>query len=628
MEISQALERVLSQGVSIEKNFISGETFLTQEGRMISSDFLCHLVLSVLRQSGEKFYPIACIKDYCEIMLASGYMGTEFNPIRRILDSSKPELANALTLLTEKVFSLENTPDPTARKFYRSALRKAIIQQAALNLYQPSKVDSVDNLLSQDFVLILQGGQGGGKSRFIKALQLYPEGYLGEQRADLRSKDFQMIITQHAAIELGEIETTINGNTAGEFKSFITRSCDKYRPLYLQSHYSIPRHCAIYGTTNEEQCLKDTTGNRRFVIVPFFFNPGEREELLQFVKDFQADIWREACQAIDAASNKIDSYRLSVGELEFFAAENRERRLPVLAEEELLDMLDLGEDVDSSQCIEFSAYELIDQFPVLKKYDARIIGKALALITQDNPGKISYASRMRNKRRYTLPLSSTVLAQLMGEPVSCRMNSVVNLSNVLSLTPNDNIAYVTCASLKDHFPSLKQYDERAIGKALNKLQAEYPEAIIPKRGKNGRYYLVYLAEPLPLPQAQEAAPQQKEEVPKAEENKEEETLYTPESPIVQALKQVAYTGKNKARARDARKLTPHELKAFYPELASFSPEEIFNAFGYMVENGLITYGFTLNTGHIYFYPKTKVEETKYADGVNGMLKKISDKKRM
>ena len=152
MEISQALERVLSQGVSIEKNFISGETFLTQEGRMISSDFLCHLVLSVLRQSGEKFYPIACIKDYCEIMLASGYMGTEFNPIRRILDSSKPKLANALTLLTEKVFSLENTPDPTARKFYRSALRKAIIQQAALNLYQPSKVDSVDNLLSQDFV--------------------------------------------------------------------------------------------------------------------------------------------------------------------------------------------------------------------------------------------------------------------------------------------------------------------------------------------------------------------------------------------------------------------------------------------------------------------------------------------
>lgn len=626
MEISQALEQVLAQGVSIDKNLISGEISLTQNGRTISSDFLSHLILSALRQAGERFYSIGCVKDYCRTMLASGCVGTEFNPIRKILDSSRPKLDNALTLLTEKVFSEDNTPDPTAREFYRSALRKAVIQQAALNLYQPSKVESVDNLLSQDFVLILQGGQGGGKSRFIKALQLYPEGYLGEQRADLRSKDFQMIVAQHAAIELGEIDTTINGNTAGEFKSFITRSCDKYRPLYLQGYYTVPRHCAIYGTTNEEQCLKDTTGNRRFIIVPFYFRSAEREELLRFVSENRLDIWREACSAI-TASNVGYIYRLSDAELEYFAAINKERRAPASAEEELLGILDLGDDIEEARLLDFSANELIDQFSFLRRYDASSIGKALSLIARENPGKIT-KKRTSSRRSYILPISPAVFAQLTGEPVSSSRDSVINLSKVLSLTPNDNIAYVTCASLKEHFPSLQQYDVAAIGKALNKLQAEYPEAIIPKRSKNGRYYLVYLAEPLPLPQAQEAAPQQTEETPKTEESKEEETLYSPESPIVQALKQVAYTGKNKARARDARKLTPHELKAFYPELASFSPEEIFNAFGYMVENGLITYGFTLNTGHIYFYPKTKVEETKYADGVNGMLKKISDKKRM
>jgi predicted P-loop ATPase len=47
-------------------------------------------------------------------------------------------------------------------------------------------------------------------------------------------------------------------------KGFLSRQVDRARMAYDRVVSNVPRHCIIVGTTNSEEYLRDTTGNRRF----------------------------------------------------------------------------------------------------------------------------------------------------------------------------------------------------------------------------------------------------------------------------------------------------------------------------------------------------------------------------
>ena len=45
---------------------------------------------------------------------------------------------------------------------------------------------------------------------------------------------------------------------------FVSKQSDSYRAAYARRTQEHPRQCAFFGTTNDEEFLRDATGGRRF----------------------------------------------------------------------------------------------------------------------------------------------------------------------------------------------------------------------------------------------------------------------------------------------------------------------------------------------------------------------------
>lgn len=115
-----------------------------------------------------------------------------------------------------------------------------------------------------DHVLILEGGQGAGKTRAVRTLA--GEWYLGNV-GDLRSKDAALNLQGHWLVEIGELDA-FRGLAMTRIKDWVTQTVDVYRPPYGRIPTRRPRSCVFVATTNEKEYLGDATGARRFWPVP------------------------------------------------------------------------------------------------------------------------------------------------------------------------------------------------------------------------------------------------------------------------------------------------------------------------------------------------------------------------
>lgn len=119
-----------------------------------------------------------------------------------------------------------------------------------------------------DYVLVLEGEQGVRKSTSLHIL-----GSLGNGRnmhvettMGVDSKDFFMQFAGKAIVEFSEGET-LSRTEIKKMKAIITMQSDKYRPPYGRVSLDFPRRCVFAMTTNQDEYLKDETGNRRWLPV-------------------------------------------------------------------------------------------------------------------------------------------------------------------------------------------------------------------------------------------------------------------------------------------------------------------------------------------------------------------------
>lgn len=116
-----------------------------------------------------------------------------------------------------------------------------------------------------DYVLILEGDQGKGKSTLLKSLLPSVDLFCEDLSVVTAHQNKDNIIKLHgpAIIELAEM-TAVHKSDVEAVKAFLTTRVDRFRAPFGRNMLNHPRRCVFAGTTNNDDYLRDSTGNRRY----------------------------------------------------------------------------------------------------------------------------------------------------------------------------------------------------------------------------------------------------------------------------------------------------------------------------------------------------------------------------
>ena len=167
-----------------------------------------------------------------------------------------------------------------------STMSRIWMKAAVMRAYEPG--------CKFDYIVILSGPQGIGKSNFCERLSVRPEWYC--ENVQMGDKDGLLQLRNSWIINMDEI-TSLNKKDAATAKNFITSTSDKFRSPYGRLPMTYKRHCIFIGTTNEDTFLKDTSAvtERRYWVVRCSGTPNDSierfEKLIPSVVD---QLWAEA----------------------------------------------------------------------------------------------------------------------------------------------------------------------------------------------------------------------------------------------------------------------------------------------------------------------------------------------
>lgn len=201
----------------------------------------------------------------------------KFHPVRDYLNSLNWDGKERV----EKLFIEYLGADDN--EYVRTVTRKALAGAVA-RIYEPG--------IKFDYALVLAGAQGEGKSEIISKLGC---GYSSDTLTTIQGKEAYEQIQGFWLIELGEL-TALKRAEVEAIKLFISKKEDAFRQAYAHHTGRYPRQCIFIGTTNDNEFLKDKTGNRRFWPVDT-----DREKATKNIwKDLTQDevdlIWAEAVE--------------------------------------------------------------------------------------------------------------------------------------------------------------------------------------------------------------------------------------------------------------------------------------------------------------------------------------------
>jgi putative DNA primase/helicase len=111
-----------------------------------------------------------------------------------------------------------------------------------------------------DYMLILEGGQGMGKSTLAQVLGL---GWFADTGLVLGDKDSYQNLQGVLLYEWGELDSLTRSEVT-KVKQFVSSQKDRFRASFDRRPKDYPRQVVFIGTTNESHYLSDPTGNRRF----------------------------------------------------------------------------------------------------------------------------------------------------------------------------------------------------------------------------------------------------------------------------------------------------------------------------------------------------------------------------
>ncbi len=243
---------------------------------------------SGLRRHLEKHYGIESpskIRDAVELAMLS----CKRHPVREYLNSLTWDGQNRMdTLFIDYLDAADN-------EYTREVTRKALIGAVA-RIYSPG--------CKHDHALVLVGPQGCRKSTTLAKLGRQ---WFSDSLYTVSGKDAYEQLQGHWIIEMGEMAATKKAELE-QIKQFMSKQTDSYRAAYARRTQEHPRQCAFFGTTNDNEFMRDSTGGRRFW--PVVVTDKGRELGGMLTDEIVDQIWAEAVMRYEAGEQWYLSERV------------------------------------------------------------------------------------------------------------------------------------------------------------------------------------------------------------------------------------------------------------------------------------------------------------------------------
>ena len=181
-----------------------------------------------------------------------------------------------------------------------------------------------NNGVKFDEMIILQGGQGIGKSTTLQRLSL---GYYTDITEKI-SDEVTFKVMRTWLVELSELSTMIKTDS-DNFKAWLSATKDTVRKKYGSDPNDYPRTFTVLGTTNNKEILKDRTGNRRYWLM-YCDKDNIKNKIWNIDNNYILQLWSEVYQWYKNGENLLISEetkqymeKLSSGALDFNPLEER-----------------------------------------------------------------------------------------------------------------------------------------------------------------------------------------------------------------------------------------------------------------------------------------------------------------
>jgi len=168
-----------------------------------------------------------------------------FDPVKDYISNLCWDGVKRLDTLLVDYLGAKDTP------YTRSVIRKSLVAAVSRAMTPGCKYDCM---------LVLTGPQGIGKTTFLRKLG---KGWHTESLTSFDGKDALELIQGNWLIEIGELSAYSKADIKA-VKLFLSRCEDEYRKPYARMPEKHMRRCVFFGTTNDSEFLRDSTGNRRF----------------------------------------------------------------------------------------------------------------------------------------------------------------------------------------------------------------------------------------------------------------------------------------------------------------------------------------------------------------------------
>lgn len=263
-------------GIDIRYNAMSHAYEITTQSIVINGENKFELLATVLEDTIVKLSYKRAIKSVIYSCLE--YIANEicYHPVTDLLNA-EPWDGNDRMPELYQMMGLTN-------KFHMTLVRKWTLQTIAVLFSTEEKPVSTQG------ILVLQGGQGIGKTEFFRHLAIKDEFFKGGAVLDMRNKDNIISATSVWICELGEIDSTTNKKQS-ELKAFITEQYDRYREPYARKEVKRLRKTSFCGTVNPTAYLTDETGNRRYWTVPV--TNMDTAKIFEYSPEWYTQFWRQ-----------------------------------------------------------------------------------------------------------------------------------------------------------------------------------------------------------------------------------------------------------------------------------------------------------------------------------------------